>query len=113
MNPPARPAGLALLKMSVIVMGVLILVGLGAVVYGVITKTGGAMRAAEQLDVGNAVVLRLGLPAQTQVRAMSVADRTLSLHLAIPGQGEWIYVVPLSGEGRILKIAIGAGETKP
>ena len=31
MNPPARPAGLALLKMSVIVMGVLILVGLGAV----------------------------------------------------------------------------------
>ena len=92
-------------------MGVLILLGLGAVVYGVVTKTQTAFKGGEPPDLAKAVTVKLGLP-QAQVKAMTVSDRTLAIHLAIPGQGEWIYVVPLTGEGRILKIAIGTGETK-
>jgi hypothetical protein len=111
MNPPGKPAGAALLKTGVIVMGILILLGLGAVVYGVISKTQQAFRGGEAPDLARAATITLGVP-QAQVKSMSVSDRTLALHLSIPGQGEWVYVIPLSGEGRILKIAIGTGETK-
>ena len=111
MSQPARTPGAALLKTGVIVMGVLILLGLGAVVYGVMSKTQQAFRGGEVPDLAKATIVRLGLP-NAQVKAMTVSDRTLALHLSIPGQGEWVYVVPLSGEGRILKIAIGTGETK-
>jgi hypothetical protein len=111
MNPLAKPPGLALLKTGVIVMGILILLGLGAVVYGVVSKTQQAMKGGEMPDLAKAAVIKLGVP-NAQVKSMSVSDRTLALHLSIPGQGEWVYVVPLSGEGRILKIAIGTGETR-
>lgn len=111
MSPPAKTPGLALLKTGVIVMGILILLGLGAVVYGVFSKSQQAMKGAELPDLAKAAVIKLGLP-DAQVKAMTVSDRTLALHLSIPGQGEWVYVVPLSGEGRILKIAIGTGEKK-
>lgn len=111
MSQPARSTGVALLKTSVIVMGVLILLGLGAVVYGVVTKTQSAFTGGEAPDLAKAAIVKLGVPA-AQVKAMAVSDRTLAVHLAIPGQGEWVYVIPLSGEGRILKIAIGTGETK-
>ena len=111
MSPSEKPAGAALLKTGVIVMGVLILLGLGAVVYGVFSKTQQAFKGAELPDLAKAATLTLGVP-NAQVKSMTVSDRTLALHLSIPGQGEWIYVVPLSGEGRILKIAIGTGETK-
>ena len=111
MNPSAKTPGVALLKTGVIAMGILILVGLGAVVYGVFSKTQQAMKGGEPPDLAKAATLKLGLP-QAQVKSMTVSDRTLALHLSIPGQGEWIYVVPLSGEGRILKIAIGTGETR-
>ena len=111
MNPPAKPPGLALLKTGVIVMGILILLGLGAVVYGVVSKTQQAMKGGEMPDLAKAATMALGVP-DAQVKSMSVSDRTLALHLSIPGRGEWIYVVPLSGEGRILKIAIGTGETR-
>ena len=111
MSPSAKPAGAALLKTGVIAMGILILLGLGAVVYGVVTKTQTAFKGGDAPDLAKAAIIKLGLP-QAQVKAMTVSDRTLALHLSIPGQGEWIYVVPLSGEGRILKIAIGTGESK-
>jgi hypothetical protein len=111
MSSPAKTPGLALLKTGVIVMGILILLGLGAVVYGVFTKTQQAMRGAELPDLAKAATVKLGVP-EASVKSMSVSDRTLALHLSIPGRGEWIYVIPLSGEGRILKIAIGTGETK-
>jgi hypothetical protein len=111
MNPPGKPAGAALLKTGVIVMGILILLGLGAVVYGVVSKTQQAFKGGEAPDPAKAAIVKLGLPS-AQVKAMTVSDRTLAIHLAIPGEGEWIYVVPLSGEGRILKIAIGTGEKK-
>jgi len=110
MNQPARSTGLALIKTSVIAMGVLILLGVGVLVYNFIAKSSPAR--SPSLDAANAAMLRLGLPAETQVKAMTLSDRALAVHLAIPGQGEWIYVVPLAGEGRLLKIAIGAGETK-
>ena len=113
MNAPARSKGLALIKTSVIAMGVLIFVGVIALVYGLVTRTTSTLSAPPPLDTAKAAIVRLGLPAETQLRTMSVSDRTLALHLVIPGQGEWIYVVPLSGEGRLLKIAIGAGESKP
>ena len=111
MSPSEKPAGAALLKTGVIVMGVLILLGLGAVVYGVLSKTQQALRAGEAPDLAKSVTLKLGVP-NAQVKAMTVSDKTLALHLSIPGQGEWVYVVPLSGDGRILKIAVGTGETK-
>jgi hypothetical protein len=112
MHSPPRHTGVALLKTSVIVMGVLIVLGLGAVVYGVISKTQSAFKLAEPLDAAKAAVVQLGLPAQTQLRSMAVSERTLVLHLAIPNQGEWIYLVPLSAEGRLLKIPIGPGESR-
>lgn len=112
MAQPAKSPALALLKVSVIVMGLLILLGLGAVVYGVISKSGNALKGAEGIDLAKAATLKLGLPAATQVKAMTASDKTLALHLAIPGQGEWIYVVPLAGEARVLKIAIAGGEAK-
>jgi len=111
MTQPAKTPGVALLKTGVIVMGILILLGLGAVVYGVFSKTQQAFKGGEMPDLAKAAVIKLGVPA-AQVKSMSVSDRTLALHLSIPGQGEWVYVVPLSGEGRILKIAIGTGDSK-
>jgi hypothetical protein len=111
MTQPAKTPGVALLKTGVIVMGILILLGLGAVVYGVFSKTQQAFKGGEMPDLAKAAVIRLGVPA-AQVKSMSVSDRTLALHLSSPGQGEWVYVVPLSGEGRILKIAIGTGDSK-
>ena len=111
MSSPAKPAGAALLKTGVIVMGILILLGLGAVVYGVISRTQQAFKGAEAPDLAKSAIVKLGVP-EAQVKSMSVSDRTLALHLSIPRQGEWVYVIPLSGEGRILKIAIGTGETK-
>jgi hypothetical protein len=110
MNQPARSTGLALIKASVIVMGVLIVLGVGYLAYSLIGRT--AALRTPPMDAARAAVVNLGLPAETKLRTMTLTDRTLALHLAIPGQGEWIYVVPLAGEGRILKIAIG-GETKP
>jgi hypothetical protein len=111
MSPPGKPAGVALLKTGVIVMGILILLGLGAVVYGVMSRTQQAFKGAEAPDLAKAAIVKLGIP-QAQVKAITLSDRALALHLSIPQQGEWIYVIPLSGEGRILKIAIGTGETK-
>ncbi len=110
MSQPAKTPGLALLKTGVIVMGILILLGLGAVVYGVFSKKQ-AFKGGETPDIAKAATLTLGVP-NAQVKSMTVSDRTLALHLSIPGQGEWVYVVPLSGEGRILKIAIGTGDAK-
>ena len=86
MNPSAKPAGATLLKTGVIVMGILILLGLGAVVYGVLTKTQQALKGGEVPDLAKSITLKLGLP-NAQVKAMTVSDRTLALHLAIPGQG--------------------------
>ena len=111
MSPSAKSPGVALLKTGVIVMGILILLGLGAVVYGVMSKTQQAFKGAEAPDLAKAAIVKLGLPS-AQLKGMTVSDRTLALHLSIPGQGEWVYVIPLAGEGRILKIAIGTGETK-
>jgi hypothetical protein len=111
MSQPAKSPGVALLKTGVIVMGILILLGLGAVVYGVMSRTQQAFKGAEAPDLAKAAIVKLGL-AEAQVKSMSVSDRALALHLSIPQQGEWIYVIPLSGDGRILKIAIGTGEPK-
>ncbi|MCW5773175.1 MAG: hypothetical protein KIT16_16150 [Rhodospirillaceae bacterium] len=112
MAQPAKSPALALLKVSVVIMGLLILLGLGAVVYGVINKTNTAFKGAEGIDLAKAATLKLDLPAATQVKAMTASEKTVALHLSIPGQGEWVYVIPLSADGRVLKIAIGGGETK-
>jgi uncharacterized protein YpmB len=112
MTQPARSTGLAFLKASIIVMGILIVAAVALLVYQLVWRSTALVRSVPP-DAANAAVLRLGLPQATQVRTMTLSDRTLALHLAVPGQGEWIYVVPLAGEGRILKIAIGAGDAKP
>src|SRR5690242_11313665 len=95
-SQPAKTPDVAQLKTGVIVMGILILLGLGAVVYGVISKTQQSFKGGETPELAKAATIKLGLP-DAQVKAMTVSDRTLALHLSIPGQGEWIYVVPLSG----------------
>jgi hypothetical protein len=76
MSQPAKTPGVALLKTGVIVMGILILLGLGAVVYGVFSKTQQAFKGGEMPDLAKAAVIRLGVPA-AQVKSMSVSDRTL------------------------------------
>jgi len=111
--PATKSPALAIVKTAVIAMGVLIFVGVVVLVYGLVSRGATTLSTTAPADPAKAAIMRLGLPAETQVKSMAVSDRTLSLHLAIPGQGEWIYIVPLSGEGRLLKIAIGAGETKP
>jgi hypothetical protein len=109
MNPPPRSYGLRVLKASVIGMAVLIAIATAILIYGLATRSGTAPGAA-LLDPGKALVLRLGLPQQTQVRSMVATERTLSLHLDIPEQGQWIYVIPLSGSDRMLRIAVSGGD---
>lgn len=113
MTTPARSPALTIIKTSVIAMGVLIFVGVVVLVYGLVSRGATTLSTTAPADPAKAAIMRLGLPADTQLKSMAVSDRTLSLHLVIPGQGEWIYVVPIAGDGRLLKIAIGTGETKP
>jgi len=99
-----------LLTISVIVMGVLILAGTIALVIGIMKRadSSGITTRGPALDPAKGVLLRLKLPQETKVRSMTRTDKGLAILLAIPGQGDWIYLVPTSGDGPIVKIAVSA-----
>lgn len=108
---PARGPGAALLKFVVIGMALLIVVGVAALGYGLATRGGSIARAPA--DPQRALSVPLGLPAGTEVRQVAIGERGVAIHVAVPGQGPWIYVVPLSGDGPILRIAVtGEGPKK-
>ncbi len=87
-------------------MGILLVVGVGVLIYGIIRSSSQLAQPAALPDPAKGVVLRLGLPAGTEVKSISATDRTLAVNLVIPGQGSWIYVVPLQGDGKVLRIAV-------
>lgn len=98
------------LTASVIAMGVLILAGLAALVIGIMNRAGSPTPSGDPAlaDPDQAVVLRLGLPAQTRVLGIQPAGQALAIHLSVPDRGDWVYIVPTSGRGRMVKIAISA-----
>ncbi len=103
---------MTIVKTSVIVMGILLVLGLAFLGYRVSNQPGALVAAA--LNPDKALLVRLGLPADSKILSVATSDKTLTLHLAIPGQGQWIYVIPLAGDGRMLKIAVSdTGGTRP
>ena len=101
-----------LLTVSVIVMGVLILAGTVALVIGIINRADEAGIAGRTTtpDPAKGLLVRLNLPQDTKVRSLTRTDKGLAILLSVPGQGEWIYVVPTEGGGPIVKIAVSAGK---
>ncbi len=99
-----------LLTASVIVMGVLILAGTVALVIGIINRAdkSGLAGLATAPDPAKGLLVRLKLPEETKVRSMTRTDKGLAVLLAVPGRGEWIYVIPTDGAGPIVKIAVSA-----
>lgn len=96
-------------------MGVLIIVGSVVLVVGLVNQVGGAGGDAKPVkaDFANAPVMKLGLPKSTLVRRMVASGDRLFVHVSVPGEGDWIYVVPLAG-GPPLKISVsGSSPAKP
>lgn len=88
-------------------MAVLLVLGVAGIAYMATTR-GGGDRAARPPEIDKALMLRLGLPEGTELRAVTAVERGVALHLVIPGKGHWVYIVPLAGEGRVVKLAVSA-----
>jgi hypothetical protein len=96
---------ISVLKAIVIVLGVVLVLGLGLLVYGVSLRVGDAARArpATSWDL-----LKLGEPAGTQVGAVSHSGSTIVLHLYTgnPGTDERLVLID-AASGRIVgRIAV-------
>ncbi len=104
---------MVLLRATVIGMAVLIVAAIAILVYGLVTRSGSVLVGPASLEPDRALVLRLGLPRETQIRSLAAGERTLAVHFDIPGQGQWIYVIPLTGDGRMLRIAVSGEDNKP
>lgn len=101
-----------LLKASVIVMGILIIVGTVVLVVGLINRSGNLTGGGTQpvVDAGKALPLPLGLPQGATLDQVSPGEGGVVLRLTVPGEGPVVYIVPWSGRGRIVRITLG---TKP
>lgn len=113
-----------LLKISIATMSVLIVIGVIALVYGLIQKTGGsateakngdpprpAMASAGRVKEGPSIQ-SLGLPAGTEIKQMTAGGGSLALYVQIPDKGRWIYILPLSGKGTVIKIPFSGANAK-
>jgi hypothetical protein len=103
------------LRTLVIFMGFLIIVGSVVLVVGLVNQIGGAGGDAKltKTDFAKAPVMKLGLPKSTLVRRMIASGERLFVHVSVPGEGDWIYVVPLAG-GPPLKISLsGLSAARP
>lgn len=101
------------LKASVIIMGVLIVLGVIVLVFALVSRIGEEAADTETAGLPSQSpvdLVALGLPEGTAVRRVVPNGATVILHLAVPGQGEWIYIVPAQGAGTIVKIAVSAAE---
>jgi len=79
---------MAALKLLVVVMGVLIVLGLGAIVYGVATKLGGG--------TGGGYADKLTLPQGAKVLDMAASGDRLVLRVALPDASQRILVVDIT-----------------
>ncbi len=100
-----------LLKASVIVMGVLIVIGTVVLVVGIINqsnKVGRAGGTAAARDFGETTDLPLGLPDGATLDQVTTGTGGVVLKVTVPGEGPAVYVVPWRG-GRVLRITLGKG----
>ena len=103
-----------LLKASVIVMGVLIIIGTVVLVVGIINqsqKVGG--KGPVTADVGTAVHVPLGLPTGATLDQVTPGARGVVLKVTVPGEGPAVYLVPWDGQGRVVRITLGKGAATP
>lgn len=105
-----------LLKASVIVMGVLIVIGTVVLVIGIINQSGRSGRTDAQApvaDIAKALRLPLGLPAGTTLDQVTPGARGVVLRVTVPGEGPVVYVVPWGGRGRVVRITLGTEMPPP
>lgn len=86
---------MAALKVLVVAMGVLIVLGVGAIVYGIATR----------LDLSKAAAFdgRVELPQGSRILDMTASGDRLVLRVAVPDGGERLIVVDLA-RGRQLGV---------
>jgi len=82
---PARP-DLRLLKTIVVVLGILLVVGFGALVATMIARSSHLGRASE------ALAATLSLPADARIAHMALEDGMLAVHIEKPGAEEILVV---------------------
>lgn len=89
------------IKALVIGMGILILVGLGILAYGLTSKFGSTMSGGAPAAPGNDAfgTIRASLPAGATVETVQVQDGAAVVHLSMPDGGVQIMVFRLS-DGR-------------
>ena len=104
-----------LLKASVIIMGVLIVLGIIVLIAAVAMRGNTLMSAPEPvaLNPSKAVIERLNLPEGSEVRQMISRADTIVLLVRIPDRGDWIYFLPLSKGGKLTAIAVTDKKTIP
>lgn len=103
------------LKASVIIMGVLIVIGTVVLVVGIINRSNrgtGDTAPAPVAQAGKTVHLPLGLPAGSTLDQVSPGARGVVLRVTVPGEGAVVYLVPWNG-GRAVRITLGAGPATP
>jgi hypothetical protein len=104
------------LKASVIVMGVLIVIGTVVLVVGIVNQSGrigGVDPERRTSDIGNLLDLPLGLPAGATLEQATPGARGVVLRVNVPGEGTVVYLVPWDGRGRVVRITLGAGAKAP
>jgi len=104
-----------LLKASVIIMGVLIVLGIVALITAVAMRGSKLLSTPDPiaLDTTKTVIQRLNLPEGSEVRQMLSRDKALVLHIRIPDRGDWIYFVPLAKDGKLSAIAVSERASPP
>lgn len=97
-----------LLKASVIIMGVLIIVGIIALITAVAMRGSNLMTkpTLSAPDMTKTLHTRLNLPEGTRVQQMRIHGQRLLIHVRIPARGDWIYILPMDGRGNPASIAI-------
>ena len=95
------------LKGVVIGMGLLIVLGMGLLVYGLATRLGGAADGAGEPDFGT---VRAALPAGARIGAVAVQDGRIVVPVQLPGGGAEILVFGLESGRRLGAIALDPSE---
>jgi hypothetical protein len=86
-------------KALVIGMGILIIAGLGLMVYGLTNKVGAPASPAPAASAAAFGTIRASLPAGAAVESVQLQDGSVLVHLAMPDGGAQIMVFRLS-DGR-------------
>lgn len=103
------------LKASVIIMGVLIVIGTVVLVVGIINRSNRSTGDDSSVSVtraGKTIHMPLGLPAGSTLDQVSPGARGVVLRVTVPGEGPVVYIVPWGG-GQAVRITLGAGPATP